>query len=512
MQHRSRDFSVTELLRLARSGLLALPEFQRPFVWEPGRVIELLDSVLNGWPVGSLLVLEGPQPFRIRPIDGAPEVYEDEVELYLLDGQQRVTALYHALTGTSETVYFADFNDTTEDGDPSLKWAPRKSFSFEAAVSRRVAFESLLDPAKFDAAIQVVDARMSAWMLETRQVFTDEDNRASYTLPAIVMEQAISLEALTRIFETLNRTGVRLNSFDLMVAVLFPSGFNLRDEWEFAKANSELLERFEVNGLEVLKLVALWQRDIDAKTKSRPASRRVTGVRQRDVLNIPPDSVSQMWNRAVSSYASALDFMSSEFGVRPGGVPTDAMVLGVAYFLDAGVSRAAITRWYWSSVALQTYAQGANTQVLTDTRDGEPLAPSAEVVVPALGAALLDESRRNKILRLGLRGLAVLHEDRDPVTDEPLTESVVEVSSTALGRGQALTDGDVPVAGLVFIGKESVRLIRKGRTLGQAPSEILHEGALRSQGFPRGIYSLGDDDDVQERANLLAERLLARLS
>jgi hypothetical protein len=492
---------------------LALPEFQRPFVWEPSRVIDLLDSVLNGWPIGSLLVLEGPQPFRIREIDGAPDVYENEVELYLLDGQQRVTALYHALTGTSKTVYFADFTEPDEDGRPKLKWAPRSSYRLTDTSRDRIAFEALLHADRFGELVQSVDRLQAEWMIEARRLFSDEDARGSYAIPAIVMEQSISLEALTRIFETLNRTGVRLNSFDLMVAVLYPSGFNLRDEWELARAEHELLELFNVSGLEILKLIALWQRDIDSLTRDRPASRRVTGIRQRDVLNVPPHSVESHWGRAVRTYSDALRLMHDEFGVRDGdGVPSDAMVLGIAYFLDAGQHVSRISQWYWAAIATQSYAQGANTQILTDIRADTPSSVSVDVTRASLSAALVDETRRNKILRLGLRGLAILHGDLDPVTRAPLGGSAVEISYSSLVDGRVAVDGDAPVAGLLFIDKESLQILRKRRLSAIDPAPSLDVVALSTQGFVLSANRAPAVNDVQLRANFLAARLEARLS
>ena len=508
MQHKSRDFSVQDLLDLIRTGSIALPEFQRPFVWEPSRVLELLDSVLNGWPIGSLLLLEGPQPFRIREVDGATEVVPDDVELYLLDGQQRVTALFHALTGSSRTVYYADFNEADEDGLPMLSWGPRDAFDHNIAASRKVPFESLMDDEVFDHLLEVLSDQESEWLLNARQVFGEESDKGAYLIPAIVMERSISLEALTRIFETLNRTGVRLNSFDLMVAVLYPSGFNLREEWELAKARFDILETFNANGLEILKLIALWQRDNDLVTKERPASRRVTGVRQRDVLNIPPDRVEHLWPTAVRRYVEALEFLFEKCGIRGGdGVPSSAMVLTISYFIEERVKVDKLTAWYWSSIALQTYSQGANTQIIKDVRLGTPPVVAQESVVSSLQASLLDESRRNKILRLGLRGLSILHDDKDVLTNQALTAPIVEVSMSALLNNQVVLDGDAPVADLVFLNKESVGSLRKLKAQGTELERELCAGALSTQGFIESkSYS------ISERATELANRVLARLN
>jgi hypothetical protein len=79
----------------------------------------------------------------------------------------------------------------------------------------------------------------------------------SYYIPCIVLPKKTSLAALAKIFETLNRTGVRLDVFDLMVAKLYPRGFHLRDEWTNVVEVSPELKEFDVNGIEILKLIAL---------------------------------------------------------------------------------------------------------------------------------------------------------------------------------------------------------------------------------------------------------------
>ena len=72
-------------------GSIALPEFQRGYVWNREQVRGLMDSLYRRHPVGSLLVwvtkTEGTN-FR-----GDGTVTPGSVKL-LLDGQQRITSLY----------------------------------------------------------------------------------------------------------------------------------------------------------------------------------------------------------------------------------------------------------------------------------------------------------------------------------------------------------------------------------------------------------------------------------
>jgi hypothetical protein len=84
--------SIETLLTWVKSGEIAIPEIQRPFVWEATKVRNLLDSLYQGYPVGYLIAWRNP---TIRLKDGTSAAGKR----ILIDGQQRVTALMAALLG-----------------------------------------------------------------------------------------------------------------------------------------------------------------------------------------------------------------------------------------------------------------------------------------------------------------------------------------------------------------------------------------------------------------------------
>lgn len=83
---------IETLLTWVKSGEIAIPEIQRPFVWEATKVRNLLDSLYQGYPVGYLIVWRNP---TVRLKDGTLSAGKR----ILIDGQQRVTALMAALLG-----------------------------------------------------------------------------------------------------------------------------------------------------------------------------------------------------------------------------------------------------------------------------------------------------------------------------------------------------------------------------------------------------------------------------
>src|SRR5580765_4704846 len=83
---------IETLLTWVKSGEIAIPEIQRPFVWEATKVRNLLDSLYEGYPVGYLIAWRNP---TVRLKDGT----HSAGKRILIDGQQRVTALMAALLG-----------------------------------------------------------------------------------------------------------------------------------------------------------------------------------------------------------------------------------------------------------------------------------------------------------------------------------------------------------------------------------------------------------------------------
>ncbi len=85
-------YPIETLLTFVKIGEIAIPEIQRPFVWDATKVRNLLDSLYLGYPIGYLIVWRNPS---IKLKDGTTSAGKR----ILIDGQQRITALMAALLG-----------------------------------------------------------------------------------------------------------------------------------------------------------------------------------------------------------------------------------------------------------------------------------------------------------------------------------------------------------------------------------------------------------------------------
>src|SRR5258705_9480630 len=103
----STSSSILALLNEIRQGRLVLPDLQRDFVWKDDQIRLLFDSLLRGYPFGSLLIwntqfLELPYRFFVTDFHSG-QTFETrsknagEQRRMVLDGQQRLQSLYLAV-------------------------------------------------------------------------------------------------------------------------------------------------------------------------------------------------------------------------------------------------------------------------------------------------------------------------------------------------------------------------------------------------------------------------------
>ena len=86
------NYTVETLLSNIQSGSIAIPEMQRPFVWDSSKVRDLVDSLYKGFPVGYIIVWQNPD---VKLKDGT----KSPGKKVLIDGQQRITAMAAAIVG-----------------------------------------------------------------------------------------------------------------------------------------------------------------------------------------------------------------------------------------------------------------------------------------------------------------------------------------------------------------------------------------------------------------------------
>ena len=88
------NYNLDALVNQIELGQIGLPNIQRPFVWKDSKVRDLFDSMYRGYPVGYLLLWQSSADRTI-----GPDKKQMPSQLLIVDGQQRLTALYAVFKG-----------------------------------------------------------------------------------------------------------------------------------------------------------------------------------------------------------------------------------------------------------------------------------------------------------------------------------------------------------------------------------------------------------------------------
>jgi hypothetical protein len=361
---------------------VALPDFQRDFVWDPRATDELLESICQNYPAGSLLRIKNSSGalFSPRAVAGAPSLDSHKPSYLMLDGQQRLTSLYQAFFGVGSHRYFIHLGGLIEGQDledcvfyERQKDAERKygsiekqaeslTFPFSQLFNASGGFEDWLDRildhrAEADGELKSLKSKLR----DLRQKWLKPVEE--YEFPVVSLAEDTSPAAVCTIFETLNRTGVKLSVFDLLAARFWPENVRLREMWEQANDDFSAISEFEVDPYYVLQAISL-----------------VTGTgascKRSDVLDLNVGQITAAWDSVVAGLAHGIQMLKDDCGVViPKWLPYNTMLIPLAAIASnaktisgpkGGAAREKLKRWFWCSVFGQAYERAPNSQSAKD--------------------------------------------------------------------------------------------------------------------------------------------------
>ena len=513
---------MLQLLAELDSGQLALPDFQRTFVWAPDETRELLVSMIRSFPAGNLLFLQGGDAtFKARAAEGAPPLTGRPSHL-VLDGQQRLTSLYQAIYGVGDSRFFLDIGALLAgaDVDQAVKvFSTDRATPLEKVEAQaRTLLMPLTAVRDFGAARwrdDVVPRRDDEDRERVRDLlraieYACIDPLVKYAFPVTMLPEATPLEAVCTIFETLNRTGRPLTPFELVSARAFAGGHSLYDLWNSALERYPILGDFDVKPYYLLQCIAL---------------RLGVSCKRRFVISLPADDIARGWDSAVTSMAAVLTLLRDECGVlTPKWLPYEPMLIPLATVWNEveatagpahGAMRSKLKRWFWCASFTGEYESSSATLAERDapvlkswlTGGDEPQAVRAFEWNPERWRTVT--TRQQGLYRATI-ALTLLQRPRDFHTGAPLTPELIEAGK--------IDDHHVfPRAFLRSVGKgdtvDSVLnhcLIDRAtniRISKQAPSAYLEEmrtelgqildEVLRSHRLPTGSTSPLATDDFE---------------
>lgn len=420
--------SLGTLLGWLREGRYVVPDFQREFEWDSGNIRDLVRSIFLDYYIGSLLLWKGTSDnFKALSCEA---IYghstPNRPEYIVLDGQQRLTAMYYAFVAPNKplpnrtnrflySVRIDRFMAEQYDDAFSYDWGVNR-------INRLIAGgDSLYAEHIFPCAIigaggwelpNWVQGYERYWREQCAEAAQDGDqdtekaasrhaenarefgnHMAAITMAAITqqyqisyieLDQDLAIDKVCDIFTQLNSKGVRLDVFDLMNALLKPKGLQLKHLWREAKPRVDFVEAEKMN-VYILTIMSILRQDYCSPKylyfllpgSERPI-RESDGIVRKEKLIASVLEFEALWDRAVSAMEEAIRRLRhpQEFGVVSPKYLPYVSILPVFAALQSYLAASPaplrfggerkIRQWYWASVFTNRYSESVES---TSTRD-----------------------------------------------------------------------------------------------------------------------------------------------
>ena len=217
---------LRDLLKWVRQGRVRVPNFQRDFTWDRGRMLGLFDSIRKQYPIGTLLlwasVTQRPMLSHLGPL--ALPAYEGG-KLLILDGQQRVTTLAGVLLYGELELSDSDDRDPTRwkmwydaENDHFCYFDHGKESVSAVRVAELMGTKGLYSAAQRILKANFVDATLrDAWV---NQIETVSAALGAYRFPLVIFATE-SLRLAVESFTRLNRSGQPMGADEMFSALTY---------------------------------------------------------------------------------------------------------------------------------------------------------------------------------------------------------------------------------------------------------------------------------------------------
>jgi hypothetical protein len=335
-----------------QTGEIRVPRFQREFVWERSKVVKLLQSIYDQYPIGSFFLWEADPKYNkffknIEELNVPPPKTHDKIT-FILDGQQRITSIYMTLNGMkTEDDDFSKISFDLDDGKFIVETPDNK---------KTVSVSDIFSESKH---LQIFDE-----LTKDRKVIFEKCRTRFSNYPfSIVRVMNKGLEEAIDIFELINQSGKRLRLFDLVAASTWTEEFDIREKIsdfnkEFVKMGFGELEPEIVT--ETLSLVL--------KEQCTRAYQLMLGT------DITVSTIEDIWKPITESIKLAIDFLKNNLGVEKYEfLPYRDIVPLIAYFYHksnkrrmSSYQKEKISEWFWKVAFSERYSSSTFTRMGDD--------------------------------------------------------------------------------------------------------------------------------------------------
>lgn len=514
----ARNKKIEDWFAMIKQGQVVLPRFQRHEAWRHQQVVGLLENVLRDppLPVGALLTLEvgDKELFHSRPIVGAPQP-QSRPSLHLLDGQQRMTALWRSLTGDYgrdgiEVFVALKQQEPDEEADGELAEsvdAPRieaiKRWSRKGVMQPEWANNpvsmlkegylpaTILCPGSMgEDALNIWEEAVEAAGLLDRQLTKRTEalrqRVAKYDIPFLSLGPQTGRGTALDVFIKMNTSASPLKDFDIVVAQLeSATGDSLHDMVEELVESVPAARDFGRIEDIILSVAALLM--------DRPP------LKKTYLDTAYGNSFASVWERLKHGFKHGIQFLRSEAILNEQCLPTEvAIYLICALWADVpehdfdkgGNARALIRKAFWRAAYTSRYGKTSATRAFADYRVlRDMIAGKAASACELFDEVFYPLPAKEEMLLAGWPG----RKDRLPRA----------MLSTALRRGGLDFADGTPITPDNFHGREFHHLYPVGVLSGDRADEKVNRAlncALISWATNRKVGAQTPSDYISKRA------------
>lgn len=399
----TNDRPISELMISINKGAIQLPDFQRGWVWEDGRIKALIASITNNYPVGAAMFLEYGNDnirFKYRVIEGVTATDVIPTEL-ILDGQQRLTSIYsslysrnavHTRTDKGKKIFRYYYIDIKKACDPNCD---RVDAIFSVPETRIITSNFGRD-IELDLSDRTKEFENKMFPLNLILDFPEEQNwqneyyafynynqeiikeftefnkkiimqTLQYKIPVISLGKDTPKEAVCQVFENVNTGGVSLTVFELVTAIFAMDDFELRKDWEERKAkyfDGDLLSCITATDfLTAYTLLSTYKKGGTVSCK------------KKDVLNLSLKDYNNFADALSEGFVEAEKILQEErvFSNKDLPYSTQLIPLAALCTLLSNGNRIKVTniknkirQWYWCGVFGELYGGANETRYVND--------------------------------------------------------------------------------------------------------------------------------------------------
>lgn len=407
--------SLPGILKEISIGKIQLPEFQRDWVWDDSHVSSLLASITLSYPIGAVMLLQAGQEgvvFKTRLVHGVDQSKARSPDLLILDGQQRLTALFQALFSSCpvETkdirgkvvkrhyhVVIEEVVSERGDREEVIISLPenRKKKNFRGEVTEDYSdIDKQCRAGMLPLDIIFNQPRLHEWQMRYLQIVPEEMPERmkkwdiisqsilmpiiQYQIPIISLKKEVPREAVCQVFEKVNTGGVPLTVFELLTATFAAEDFNLRKDWGIRSkelAKYPVLKRIHSEDfLQIISLLSTRSKKLEAiKAGVRPDLIPAISCKRLDILKMRLKDYLEWADIVQKNLIESAKFLHQynffsrrDIPYRTQLVPLTAIIAVLGNEIQSDSVKKLIAKWFWCGVLGELYGSTVESRFAKD--------------------------------------------------------------------------------------------------------------------------------------------------